>query len=106
MFDVQWLGASRPQYRFINTVPPLPPPSFNTAQSELWLTASGGSAGMLGPAPHTIGAKSMTVLNPLCRVNEHIMDDADLAGPLIFCFFFATFLLFVCILPCVTFYPF
>ncbi|KAH9988581.1 hypothetical protein BJV77DRAFT_737520 [Russula vinacea] len=36
----------------------------------------------------------MTVLNPLCRVNEHIMDDADLAGPLIFCFFFATFLLF------------
>jgi hypothetical protein len=48
----------------------------------------------------------MTVLNPLRRVNEHIMDDADLAGPLIFCFFFATFLLFVCILPCVTFYPF
>jgi hypothetical protein len=38
----------------------------------------------------------MTVLNPFRRVNEHIMDDADLAGPLIFCFFFATFLLFVC----------
>jgi hypothetical protein len=48
----------------------------------------------------------MTVLNPLRRVNEHIMDDADLAGPLIFCFCFATFLLFVCILPRVTFYPF
>ncbi|KAH9983292.1 hypothetical protein BJV77DRAFT_907412, partial [Russula vinacea] len=31
---------------------------------------------------------------PLRRINEHIMDDADLAGPLIFCFFFATFLLF------------
>ncbi|KAI0275557.1 Yip1 domain-containing protein [Russula aff. rugulosa BPL654] len=36
----------------------------------------------------------MTVLNPFRRVNEHIMDDADLAGPLIFCFCFATFLLF------------
>lgn len=42
-----------------------------------------------------IGAKSMTVLNPFRRVNEHIVDDADLAGPLIFCFCFATFLLFV-----------
>jgi hypothetical protein len=51
-----------------------------------------------------IGAKSMTVLNPFRRVDEHIMDDADLAGPLIFCFCFATFLLFVCILPRVTFY--
>jgi protein YIPF5/7 len=37
----------------------------------------------------------MTVLNPFRRVDEHIMDDADLAGPLIFCFCFATFLLFV-----------
>jgi protein YIPF5/7 len=42
-----------------------------------------------------IWAKSMTVLNPLQRVDERIMDDADLAGPLIFCFWFATFLLFV-----------
>ena len=53
-----------------------------------------------------IGAKSMTVLNPFRRVNEHIMDDADLAGPLIFCFCFATFLLFVCVLSPVTFYTF
>ena len=37
----------------------------------------------------------MTVLNPLRRIDEHIMDDADLAGPLIFYFSFATFLLFV-----------
>ena len=42
-----------------------------------------------------IRAKSMTVLNPFRRVDERIMDDADLAGPLIFCFCFATFLLFV-----------
>jgi hypothetical protein len=55
--------------------------------------------------PH-IGAKSMTVLNPFRRVNEHIMDDADLAGPLIFCFCFATFLLFVRVLSHVTFYTF
>jgi hypothetical protein len=53
-----------------------------------------------------IGAKSMTVLNPFRRVNEHIMDDADLAGPLIFCFCFATFLLFVRVLSHVTFYTF
>lgn len=39
--------------------------------------------------------KSMTVLNPLRGVDEHIMDDADLAGPLIFCFCFGTCLLFV-----------
>jgi hypothetical protein len=42
-----------------------------------------------------IQAKSLTVLNPLRRVDDHIMDDADLAGPLLFCFCFATFLLFV-----------
>ncbi|GJJ13369.1 hypothetical protein Clacol_007621 [Clathrus columnatus] len=43
--------------------------------------------------PH-IRAKTMTVLNPLRRIDEHIMDDADLAGPVIFIFSFATFLLF------------
>jgi protein YIPF5/7 len=42
-----------------------------------------------------IRVKSMTVLNPLGHINANIMDDADLAGPLIFCFCFATFLLFV-----------
>lgn len=43
-----------------------------------------------------IRARSMTVLNPLRRIDEHIMDDADLAGPVMFYFSFATFLLFVC----------
>ncbi|GAA6014376.1 hypothetical protein JCM11491_007033 [Sporobolomyces phaffii] len=38
-------------------------------------------------------AKSLTVLNPLKKVDPHIMDDADLAGPLVFCFVFASFLL-------------
>ncbi|EJU04454.1 Yip1-domain-containing protein [Dacryopinax primogenitus] len=37
--------------------------------------------------------KSLTVLNPLQRVDARIMDDADLAGPLLFCFCFAMFLL-------------
>ena len=41
----------------------------------------------------------MTVLNPLRQVDEHIMDDADMAGPIIFCFSFATFLLLVSPLP-------
>lgn len=42
-----------------------------------------------------IRAKSLAVLNPLRTVDEHIMDDADLAGPLLFVFCFGTFLLFV-----------
>lgn len=37
----------------------------------------------------------MTVLNPLRHIDEHIMDDADLAGPLLFCFCFGISLLFV-----------
>lgn len=44
-----------------------------------------------------IRAKSMTVLNPLQRVDERIMDDADLAGPIIFFFCFGISLLFVSI---------
>jgi hypothetical protein len=39
----------------------------------------------------------MTVLNPLSRIDERIMDDADLAGPIIFVFCFAMFLLLVCL---------
>jgi hypothetical protein len=37
----------------------------------------------------------MTVLNPIRRVDERIMDDADLAGPLLFIICFGIFLLFV-----------
>ena len=44
--------------------------------------------------PH-IRAKSLTVLNPLQHVDERIMDDADLAGPLLFIICFGTFLLLV-----------
>jgi len=38
------------------------------------------------------------VLNPLKSVDQHIMDDADLAGPILFCVLFATFLLLVFLL--------
>jgi len=43
----------------------------------------------------------MTVLNPLSDVDEHIMDDADLAGPAFYCFCFGLCLLLVCNpMPC------
>ena len=38
-------------------------------------------------------SKSLVVLNPLKSVEGHLMDDADLAGPLIFCFLFGGLLL-------------
>ena len=39
-----------------------------------------------------IRAKSLTVLKPMQRIDEHNMDDADLAGPLLFFFCFGMFL--------------
>lgn len=49
----------------------------------------------LGINPSHILAKSLTVLNPLSKVDANIMDDADLAGPFVFCFAFAFVLLLV-----------
>jgi len=40
-----------------------------------------------------IKSKTLTVLNPLKSMDQHIMDDTDLAGPILFCLLFATFLL-------------
>lgn len=37
----------------------------------------------------------MTVLNPLRAIDEHIMDDADMAGPAVFFLAFGMFLLLV-----------
>jgi len=71
------------------------------AQGRWW--SAFGTGGFEGEPPlleelginfSHIRAKSMTVLNPLRRIDEHIMDDADLAGPVMFYFAFATFLLF------------
>ncbi|KAK9379909.1 uncharacterized protein V2V93DRAFT_372665 [Kockiozyma suomiensis] len=40
-----------------------------------------------------IKSKTLTVLNPLARVDQNIMDDSDLAGPILFFLLFGTFLL-------------
>ncbi len=58
-------------------------------------TADSDGPTELGINPSHILAKSLTVLNPLARVDAHIMDDADLAGPFVFCFGFALVLLLV-----------
>jgi protein YIPF5/7 len=42
-----------------------------------------------------IKQKGMTVLNPFKQVDKHIMDDTDLAGPLLFCILFGGFLVIV-----------
>lgn len=38
--------------------------------------------------------QTLAVLNPMARINQNIMDDSDLAGPIIFFLLFGTFLLF------------
>ncbi|CAJ0839936.1 10985_t:CDS:2 [Entrophospora sp. SA101] len=40
-----------------------------------------------------IKTKSLAVLNPLKTIDKHIMDDTDLAGPLIYCLIFGVSLL-------------
>ncbi|MCJ1357747.1 MAG: hypothetical protein MMC33_007743 [Icmadophila ericetorum] len=37
--------------------------------------------------------KTLTVLNPIARIDQHIMDDSDLAGPILFFALFGAFLL-------------
>ncbi|KAJ3724574.1 Yip1-domain-containing protein [Lentinula raphanica] len=79
-------------------------PSFggNIQPAGGWWTAF-GTGGFEGEPPlleelginfSHIRAKTLTVLNPFSQVDEHIMDDADLAGPIIFVFCFGIFLLF------------
>lgn len=68
-----------------------------------WWTAF-GTGGFEGEPPlleelginfSHIRDKSMTVLNPLRAIDDRIMDDADLAGPVLFVFCFALVLLLV-----------
>jgi hypothetical protein len=42
----------------------------------------------------TLFLQTLAVLNPLARIDQHIMDDSDLAGPILFFLLFGTFLLF------------
>lgn len=39
--------------------------------------------------------QTFAVLNPVARIDQHIMDDSDLAGPILFFLLFGFFLLFV-----------
>ncbi|KAJ8607494.1 hypothetical protein MRB53_040266 [Persea americana] len=75
-----------------------------TEQSGLrtGLLAAFGTEGYPGEPPlleelgvnfNHIQTKTLTVLNPLARIDQHIMDDSDLAGPLLFFTLFGTFLL-------------
>ncbi|KAI7207832.1 hypothetical protein D0864_10697 [Hortaea werneckii] len=66
-----------------------------------WLAAF-GTEGYEGEPPlleelgvnfQHIQTKTLTVLNPFTRIDNHIMDDSDLAGPFLFCGLFGTFLL-------------
>ncbi|KAK7416727.1 hypothetical protein QQX98_005053 [Neonectria punicea] len=41
-----------------------------------------------------IQTKTLAVLNPFSRIDHHLMDDSDLAGPMLFFLMFGTFLLF------------
>ncbi|KAK3945730.1 hypothetical protein QBC46DRAFT_403406 [Diplogelasinospora grovesii] len=41
-----------------------------------------------------IQTKTLAVLNPFTRIDQHLMDDSDLAGPVLFFLLFGTFLLF------------
>ncbi|KAG0300783.1 hypothetical protein BGZ98_008904 [Dissophora globulifera] len=77
------------------------PGSQMNPQQISWLAAF-GAGGLEGEPPlleelginfSHIKTKSFTVLNPLRPVDRHIMDDTDLAGPLLFCLAFGTFLL-------------
>ncbi|KAI9732645.1 MAG: hypothetical protein M1834_003982 [Cirrosporium novae-zelandiae] len=67
-----------------------------------WLAAF-GTEGYEGEPPlleelginfQHIRGKTLAVLNPLARIDQHIMDDSDLAGPILFFMLFGTFLLF------------
>lgn len=67
-----------------------------------WLAAL-GTGGFEGEPPLLeelginfghIRSKTLTVLNPLQAVDEHIMDDADLYGPILFYFLLGVFLFF------------
>lgn len=47
-----------------------------------------------GMRQNTDAIQTLAVLNPLARIDQHLMDDSDLAGPILFFLLFGTFLLF------------
>ncbi|KAF8453483.1 hypothetical protein BGX38DRAFT_1177220 [Terfezia claveryi] len=77
------------------------PPGVRGPLTTGWLAAFGTSGyedelplmEELGVNFGHIKMKTLTVLNPLAAVDQNIMDDSDLAGPILFCLLFATSLL-------------
>lgn len=66
------------------------------------ILAAFGTSGYAGEPPlleelgvnfSHIKVKTLTVLNPLRSIDQHIMDDSDMAGPILFFLLFGTFLL-------------
>ncbi|KAJ1974923.1 hypothetical protein H4R35_003386 [Dimargaris xerosporica] len=79
------------------------PAAFDPYPVEVSFWAAFGSGGLPGEAPLMeelginfghVRTKSWTVLNPMRAIPRDLMDDADMAGPLLFCLLFGTFLLF------------
>ncbi|KAI0241241.1 hypothetical protein L0F63_006449, partial [Massospora cicadina] len=79
------------------------PPPAGAPQVEVSLLAALGSGGLPGEPPlleeldinfEHVKTKTFAVLNPLKPVDSHMMDDVDLAGPLIFCLLLGLVLLF------------
>lgn len=90
------------RFPFTSSPPPPPPTSLPHHTSDLTYAPPFHPPYQLIAIPSEIGinpshilAKSLTVLNPLRRPAPDIMDDADLAGPFVFCFGFALVLLLV-----------
>ncbi|OLL22842.1 Protein transport protein yip1 [Neolecta irregularis DAH-3] len=84
-----------------NAVSPGPAYGYQAELASGWMSAL-GTGGYpdepplleeLGVNFSHIQGKTLTVLNPLARVDQNIMDDSDLAGPILFCLLFGTFLL-------------
>ncbi|KAL8801682.1 MAG: hypothetical protein Q9200_006861, partial [Gallowayella weberi] len=61
-------------------------------QQNAYSASSGSAFGGFGGGG--AGGGTLTVLNPLAPISQHIMDDSDLAGPILFFLLFGTFLLF------------
>lgn len=98
------VGGGGGGYAGFSNIPSTYPNSASTsgAPIELDFKSAFGGGGMPGELPLLeelginfahIGTKSLTVLNPMKPIDQHIMDDVDLAGPIIFCFLFGAFLL-------------
>lgn len=63
------------------------------AWSKLWTHQDEGKSGVTSTLAMADARKTLTVLNPFGRIDQHIMDDSDVAGPILFFLIFGTSLL-------------